>query len=673
MQGFKLGQRGSSGAVIWWWRGLGLSLALLALLAWNLPKASAHASYERSNPPANASLPAGQLPAQVQVWFTERIEPNFSELSIFDKNGNRIDAGDSRVAPGDPKSLIISLKPGLPDGPYTVVFKNASAEDGHIVSGSFAFLVGAGELPQGASGSLPLDLVDQQGNASNENANIWSIGLRWLNYLAGAALVGALGYALLVWRPAVARARATKRMGPQLDTAYGWGLSRAQMVAWAGLLGLVVGWFGWFFYEAGAFSSQNFGQLLGIEVGPGDGPHALSDFLFSSRYGNIWLAWFVLLVILAAIWLVAVRGPGRLPGMRKLSQNLMPAEESGTGLQEAPPEETPTPVRRYARDFEARPIWWWAALLAGAGVLLTTSLNSHAAGVNGWATWLAIAGDWLHLLSTALWIGGLMAMALGLAAAIPALLPGSGDRTRLLATLIPAFSQLAILSVMTLLVTGTFNAALHLADVSQLFSSAYGISLTIKIGLLVPLLLLGAYNLLVVSPRMRAFAKSKKAGPKEGAGSIAAGALGLHFRRAVLVEVGLAVIILLVAAFLTSNAPPNTQTSSGVLDFQSEQTNLKVELAISPGTTGDNTFEARLVDKNSGQPVADAALVDLRFTMLDMDMGTPRLELKPEKAAPGRYIGQGPILSMSGNWEATLLIQRNGQDDVNVPVKFKIK
>lgn len=652
---------------------LGLLLASLAVLA-SPATVRAHAGYDRSTPAANASLPGGQMPSQVQVWFTENLELRFSELTVVDKDGQRVDSGDSRGIQGDPKGLVVSLKPGLPDGPYTVIFKNVSAEDGHTVKGSFAFLVGAGQLPTGAGVISPLDLAEQQTTATGDNANFWTISLRWLNYLSGTALVGALGYALLVWQAAIRRARAGKRMGPQLEMANELGLGRVRLVAWLGLGGLVLGWLGWFLYQSAAFSSQNIGQLFGLGAAGQSGPSAFADFLFSSRYGGVWLVRLGLIVLTSAAWIVALGGPakGRLPGLKSVRQNLLPTEESNS----APPStseeaRSKTPGLNVA-TFETRRIWWWVTAVLGGAVLLTTSLNSHAASVQNWA-WLAIGGDWLHLLSTALWVGGLLAMALGLAVAIPALLPGSGDRTRLLAALIPAFSQVAILSVMALLVSGTLSAALHLSDLTELYATPYGLSLMAKIVLLVPLLLLAAYNLLVVSPRMRVFAKSKKAGPKEGAGSIAAGMLGQNFRRSVLAEVGLALLVLIAAALLTSNAPPRSLAASKVVYIKAEQANLKIDFAASPASVGENTFEVRLTDKSSGQPVTNASLVDLRLTHLDMEMGEPRLELKAASTAPGRYLGQGPVLSMSGNWQGTLIIQRSGQEDVRLPVNFKVK
>jgi copper transport protein len=661
---------------------LGLVM-LLGLSLYAAPAAQAHANYEHSLPAANASLPAGKPPAYIQVWFTEKLELRFSELTVLDQNGSRVDSGDSQGVPGEPKSMRINLKPGLPDGAYTVIYKNASAEDGHIIKGNFSFLVGAGELPVNTMGS-PLDLAEQGNTSANENSNPASIGLRWLNYLSTAALVGSMIFALLVWRPAVNRARATKRMGPELSLANEAGLQRVLRVAWTGLAGLTIGWLAWWFYQAATYSSQNLFQLFGIGTASGaTGPAALPDFLFNTRYGLVWLVRLVLILGAFIALTFTLRSSGRrtwldrLPGLRQARQSLLPGEEASQQVVSGEPagdalvtSGTQGPL---VAVLESRKYLWGAALFYGAAIMVTTSLNSHAASISDWVFWAAVTSDWLHLLSTAAWVGGLMAMAFALTAALPALRPGSGDRTRLFASLIPAFSQVTIVSVMILLVTGTFSAALQLGDVNDLLSTPYGLSLTVKIALLVPLVLLGAYNLLVVTPRMRGFAKSKKAGPQEGAGSIAAGALGLKFRKAVWLEIVLSVAILLAASFLTSSSPPKGLASSGVLYYQTVQNGLKVDLAISPGKLGDNTFEVRLTDVATGKPVTDASLVDWRVEMQEMDMGITNLQLKPLTGLPGRYMAEGPILSMVGTWQAQLLIQRNGFEDVRYAVTLNIK
>jgi putative copper export protein/methionine-rich copper-binding protein CopC len=661
---------------------------LLGLAVYQAPAALAHANYERSLPAANATVPSGQSPAQVQVWFTEDLEIRFSELQVVNQDQQRVDTGNSHGDPTNPRSMIISLKPNLPDGAYTVIYKNASAEDGHIIKGNFSFLVGSGTLPVSTAGS-PLEQAEGGSTAGNENANPASITLRWLNYLAAAALLGTLVFTLLIWRPAVNRARATKRMGKELAQANERGLQNVLRVAWWGLGALAVGWFAWWIYQAATFSGQDLGQLFGLGGGS-SGPAALTDFLFNTRYGLIWFVRLFLIIGVLFALTFMLRGNGRktwldfLPGLRQGRQNLLPAEEANPNqaIPPANPAATGEIIEEAAEtgpqgpltvSLETRRYLWWAGLLYGAALMLTTSLNSHAAAVADWGFWAAVASDWLHLLSTATWVGGLLAMAFALLVALPALRPGSGDRTRLLASLIPAFSQVIIISVMVLLVTGTFNAALQLANVTDLFSTPYGLSLSLKIALLVPLLLLGAYNLLVVSPRMRAFAKSKKAGPQEGAGSIAAGTLGLKFRRTVWAEIGLTVLILLVTSFLTSSAPPKGLASNNVLYFQTVQGGLKIDLAIAPGTIGENTFEVRLTDAVTNQPVSDAALVDLRVAMQEMDMGLTNLELKPLNGLPGRYLAEGPTLAMVGTWHADLLIQRNGKDDVDYPITLNIK
>jgi copper transport protein len=665
---------------------LTLLALMLGLAVYQAPAALAHANYERSLPAANATVPSGQSPAQVQVWFTEDLEMRFSELQVVDQNKQRVDTGSTRADPTDPRSMIISLKPNLPDGAYTVIYNNASAEDGHVLKGNFSFLVGSGTLPTSTAGS-PLEQAEGGSTAGNENANPASITLRWLNYLAAAALLGALVFTLLIWRPAVNRARATKRMGPELAQANERGLQNVLRVAWWGLAAMTVGWVAWWIYQAATLSGQDLGQLFGLGGGS-SGPAALADFLFNTRYGLIWFVRLFLLIGVLFALTFMLRGDGRktwldfLPGLRQGRQNLLPAEEANQAVPPASPATTGETIEEAAEtgpqgpltiSLETRRYLWWAGLLYGMALMLTTSLNSHAAAVADWGFWVAIASDWLHLLSTATWVGGLLAMSFALMVALPALRPGSGDRTRLLASLIPAFSQVIIISVMVLLVTGTFNAALQLANVTDLFSTPYGLSLTLKITLLVPLLLLGAYNLLVVSPRMRAFARSKKAGPQEGAGSIAAGMLGLKFRRAVWAEIVLTVLILLVTAFLTSSNPPKGLATNNVLYFQTVQGDLKIDLAIAPGTIGENTFEVRLTDAVTNQPVSDAALVDLRVEMQEMDMGLTNLELKPLNGLPGRYLGEGPALAMVGTWHADLLIQRNGKDDVDYLVTLNIK
>ncbi len=191
---------------------------LLALLLLALPvvPARAHASLIRSQPPANAALDV--VPGEIRLWFTEPLEPAFSQLTLHAAEGAELPTPPAQVDPVDAAQLV--LLPGeLPQGVYTVVWRVVSAVDGHPAQGRFVFAVGvappatsvlAVELP------LPVD----------------STLLRAFDLLALALLLGVPGFWLLVWQPAgipMQGAGLPRLMG------FGWALSGLSSVLLLGL------------------------------------------------------------------------------------------------------------------------------------------------------------------------------------------------------------------------------------------------------------------------------------------------------------------------------------------------------------------------------------------------------------------------------------------------------
>src|SRR5690242_11510312 len=110
---------------------------------------AAHSNLVRSDPPENAQLTTA--PKQVQLWFSEAPELKLSDVQVVTPQRKRIDAGDLHLAPGDPTSLIISLR-DTPVGTYAVIWQATSAVDGHITKGVFAFSYG--NQPAGATESV---------------------------------------------------------------------------------------------------------------------------------------------------------------------------------------------------------------------------------------------------------------------------------------------------------------------------------------------------------------------------------------------------------------------------------------------------------------------------------------------------------------------------------------
>ncbi len=111
--------------------------------------------------------------------------------------------------------------------------------------------------------------------------------------------------------------------------------------------------------------------------------------------------------------------------------------------------------------------------------------------------------DWLHLAAASVWVGGLTHFAAGMwslrsrgAAAGEGVVPFT-------AVLVPRFSALALTRVATLALTGTYMAVLRLGSWEALAGTLYGRALLVKLTLAAPMLLLGAVNLLWVTPRLR--------------------------------------------------------------------------------------------------------------------------------------------------------------------------
>jgi len=118
------------------------SVLLIAVMLGSAGVASAHAEYDRSDPADGATLAAA--PALVQVWFTEELDTKQSTATVSDATGARADAGAVvSLDTADHKLLVITLKPTLSAGTYTVKWHSVSAQDGDADDGSFSFKVGA--------------------------------------------------------------------------------------------------------------------------------------------------------------------------------------------------------------------------------------------------------------------------------------------------------------------------------------------------------------------------------------------------------------------------------------------------------------------------------------------------------------------------------------------------
>ena len=80
-------------------------------------------------------------PTEIQIHFSERVEPRVSSITVLAPDGSRADLSNSAADPADPRVYRVGLKDGGA-GTYTVSWQVISADDGHFAKGAYVFSVG---------------------------------------------------------------------------------------------------------------------------------------------------------------------------------------------------------------------------------------------------------------------------------------------------------------------------------------------------------------------------------------------------------------------------------------------------------------------------------------------------------------------------------------------------
>ncbi|HUG14461.1 MAG TPA: copper resistance protein CopC [Thermomicrobiales bacterium] len=246
-----------------------LAILLLTIaVAVNPADAEAHAFLERSDPAANDVLP--EAPAEVNLWYTEPLERDFSRAELYDANGQRI-ATESSFFTDDPYQMVLPLPSDLPNGTYTVQWRNISTADGHPQSGYVPFTIGSQAdvvVPE------PPSVTD-----FDEPPLLLGAISRWLGLLGVSTAAGAL----VCWFWVLRTAR-----DPLEDDAQDRIQERIALLVLASigvaLLGSVVALVYQTMSSAGGFSLA-----------------ALWDIVEGTRFGRLWIARVVLLLALAAL------------------------------------------------------------------------------------------------------------------------------------------------------------------------------------------------------------------------------------------------------------------------------------------------------------------------------------------------------------------------------------
>ncbi|WP_433531762.1 copper resistance CopC/CopD family protein [Micromonospora sp. CA-263727] len=280
----------------------------------------------------------------------------------------------------------------------------------------------------------------------------------------------------------------------------------------------------------------------------------------------------------------------------------------------------------------------------GGGALVTWPLAGHPAASPAPA--VSVVVDAVHLGSMAVWLGGLVMLAVFL-------LPRADERE--LGAILPIWSRWAALAVSALLLAGIVQALIEVATPAALVNTGYGRLVLAKTGLFVAVIAVAAYSRYLVRKRIAA---SRPA----------------PVRRAIWAELAITAIVLGVSATLVQTTPARTAAAdvaaqdSGYFTTTVNSSLYSMQIEMAPAERGNNSvhFYAYTLD-NRPQPVVEwkvtVALPSAGIEPIDV----PLLPLTDNHAT-------GEIsLPAAGEWELRVTARTTEIDQATVTATVPIR
>lgn len=264
-----------------------------------------------------------------------------------------------------------------------------------------------------------------------------------------------------------------------------------------------------------------------------------------------------------------------------------------------------------------------AALVA----LVVPTLTGHTRAFGPEVAMVAL--DVLHLAAAAIWLGGLV----GLAVTLPSL----AGRARAAAELLTRFSTVAAGALLALTAAGLLMSWRIVVSWDNLTGTDYGLLLAAKVTLVAVVVAIAAWNRFDLVPEV-----ARSTGHEDGRRAVAV------VRRSVVAEAAVLVAVVAVTGFLVNQTPRTTLppvppgrsgTESAVLG------DVTVFATLTPGRTGRNTLLVQLQDA-SGEPLEHPLPPTVRVSSDAVDLGDVPLT----SADAGTFSGEVTLPS-PGLWE----------------------
>ena len=327
---------------------------------------------------------------------------------------------------------------------YTVSYRVTSAVDGHVSTGTWAFLVDP-------TGTLPPPTLETRTGSPTGDAI--TVAARWLALAAGLLLLGLALFWIVSARPSLSEHSAIGDGPTGAGSVAPWGMiALGAAIAFGGLAAYLT------------LAARPFVDASAGHVGHGGAGAFPLDFAAPFGATRFAIAMRVAEVGAGVAFLLATARYFAVDEARK--RGVTPARD---------------------RD----PTFLWLVAASAAASLAGSSLAGHASSRGGL---LFAAVDWLHLLAVAAWVGTLPGLLL-LARRARTL---GAEEGPLLGATLRRHSRLALAAAPIVALTGIANSPLVLGGAQGLIGTEYGNALLAKVALFATALAIGAVNFFLI-------------------------------------------------------------------------------------------------------------------------------------------------------------------------------
>lgn len=284
---------------------------------------------------------------------------------------------------------------------------------------------------------------------------------------------------------------------------------------------------------------------------------------------------------------------------------------------------------------------WILPLISFVGILLCKAFIGHPS--SSPYENAAIIMNFFHLTAASIWLGGIIVIIFLLKEGVFA---KEGEQHDIYWNTLQAYSMWALFTVAVLAISGAVNGSLLIPDFHSLVSTAYGITLLVKVGIFALMIGFGAYHL--VSRTMLSRQK--------------------FYKKTIKIEMVLGVLLLMVTSVFTQLQTPTLPIDKPFYSEAEISYNENLSLAVSPKKTGiQNQYEVNLFD-NDRDPLKDPEQITI-----ELKQGDQQTSFTLEKAGEGKYTAENLQLNSPGKWEATVHLLFKDLDSYDIPFEFNVR